>query len=103
MDLRCNKTNCKFNDRYACRAKDIHVSKSTECRTFEHDKQKDNLPKLSSTMFEQAPDIAPFRAKDKVGVLCHAPCLFNKDGVCTANGITVLDNKEAICGTFIEK
>lgn len=104
MDLRCNKLDCKYNDRYACRAKDIHVSKQTECRTYEHDKDKENIEKISKTMFESAPEIAPFRAKEDVGVLCHANCLFNKDGKCKANGITILEGKkDGICGTFIEK
>ena len=104
MDLRCNKTNCKFNDRYSCKANGIHVSKCTDCRTYEHDKRKDGIEKLSNTMFEQSPEIAPFRAKANIEVLCHAHCLFNKEGKCTANGITILDGKkDGICGTFIEK
>ena len=103
MDLRCNKTNCTHNDRYACRANEIHVSKKTECRTYCKDCNK-KVEKLSKTMFEQAPEIAPFRAKDNVDIKCNAKCLFNKQGICKANGITVLDGKnDGICGTFIEK
>lgn len=104
MDLRCNKTDCKFNDKFACRAKDICVSKATECKTYEPSKNKKNIPKLSQTMFESAPEIAPFRAKADVGVDCKAQCLFNKNGKCIANGITILDGKtDGVCGTFIEK
>ena len=103
MDLRCNKTNCRFNDRYSCTANEIHVSNKTYCRTYkkEHGKLVD---KISKTMFEQAPDIAPFRAKNNVNIKCNAHCLFNKNGLCNANGITVLDGKnDGICGTFIDK
>lgn len=104
MDLRCNKTNCKFNDRYSCKAKEIHVSEKTSCRTYEKEPNKVCPEKLSKIMFEQSPEIAPFRAKENVNVECHADCLFNKKGLCKANGITVLDGKkDGICGTFIEK
>ena len=62
------------------------------------------VEKLSKNMFEQAPEIAPFRAKENVDIKCNAECLFNKEGICKANGITVLDGKnDGICGTFIEK
>ncbi len=104
MDLRCNKTNCKFNDRFSCEAKEIHVSKDINCRTYEKQANKVCPEKLSKIMFEQAPEIAPFRAKANVKVECHANCLFNKEGLCKANGITVLDGKkDGICGTFIEE
>lgn len=104
MDLRCNKTCCKHNKQYACKAKEIHVNRDTDCRTFANDKHKPKQEKLSKTMFEQAPEIAPFRAKDDVKIKCNAKCLFNKQGDCIANGITILDAKyDGKCGTFIEK
>ncbi len=104
MDLRCNKTNCHYNDRYSCKAKEIHVGEKITCRTYQNEPNKVRPAKISNTMFEQAPEIAPFRAKENVKVECHAKCLFNKDGLCKANGITVLDGKkDGICGTFIEE
>ena len=102
MDLRCNKTNCKHNDRYSCTAKEIHISETTDCKTYKNEKGKP-LTKISNTMFEQAPEIAPFRAKANIEIKCKADCLFNKNGKCNANGISVLDGKkDGICGTFIE-
>lgn len=106
MDIRCNKTDCKYNNKYACRAKEIHVAKNTDCRTYEKDfkKNKSNLQDVSRDMFEVAPEIGNFSHNDKLCVDCNAECLFNKMGKCNANGITVVeDQKKVFCGTFIEE
>ena len=104
MDLRCNRTDCKYNDKYTCRAKEIHVSKETSCRTFEKDSNKDLPPDIPSTMFEGSIEIAPFREKSCIDIKCNAKCLFNKNCKCIANGISVLNDKDsASCATFIEK
>ncbi|MBQ0017240.1 MAG: DUF1540 domain-containing protein [Clostridiales bacterium] len=104
MDLRCNKLSCKYNNKTTCKAKEIHVSEKTVCKTFERDKDK-KQEKPSKVMFEQAPEFAPFRQKQNTDIKCNAKkCLFNKDGLCHANGITILDGKtDGVCGTFIEK
>ena len=54
--------------------------------------------------FEIAPEVAEFSHKDNTYVDCHAKCLFNKNGKCNANGITVLeDSEKGFCGTYIEE
>lgn len=106
MDLRCNKTNCKHNKNYSCMAKEVHIAKNTDCRTYDRDftKTPNNLPDVSRDMFEVAPEIASYKHDNKMNVKCNAKCLFNKDGRCNANGITVLEKKnDGVCGTFIEE
>ena len=106
MDIRCNKTNCKHNKNYACKAKEIHIAKNTDCKTFDKDvqKSKSNLQDVSRDMFEVAPQIENFSHSDKLCVDCFARCLFNKQGKCNANGITVVEtDTKGYCGTFIEE
>lgn len=104
MDLRCNKTDCKYNNRYACTAKKVEIAKNTDCHTYQKDPQKTkvNLQDVSKDMFEIAPNVERYKHNDKLCVDCKAKCLFNKSGKCNANGITVLESdKDGICGTFI--
>lgn len=106
MDLRCQKTDCKHNNCYACMAKEVHIAKNTDCKTFDKnfEKTENNLQDVSRDMFEIAPEIGNFSHSDKLCVDCKAKCLFNKMGKCNANGITVLQNSEkGFCGTFIEE
>lgn len=106
MDLKCRKTICKHNDKYACMAKTILIGDKTECTTYEKDAQKkvDKLQDVSKTMFESAPELSKYRHNQDCNIKCTAQCLFNKEGKCHANGITVLEGKaDGICGTFIEK
>ena len=104
MDIKCNKTICKFNNCYCCEAKEIHVAQNAECKTFNKDKHKKNLQDVSRDMFEAAPEIAPFRHSKNIDIVCNAQCLFNVNGVCNANGITVLEGKNiGRCGTFIKR
>lgn len=105
MDLKCRKTICKHNDKYACNAKTILIGDKTECTTYEKDSQKkvENLQDVSKTMFEAAPELSKYRHNRDCDIKCTAKCLFNKEGKCNANGITVLEGKaDGICGTFIE-
>lgn len=104
MDIKCNKTICHYNNCYCCEAKGIHVAKNAECRTFEKDETKKNLQDVSRDMFEAAPEIAPFRHSKNIDIACRAECLFNVNGVCNANGITVLEGKSiGRCGTFVKR
>ena len=106
MDLRCNKTNCKHNKNYSCTAKEVHIAKNTDCQTYDRDFEKTsaNLQDVSRDMFEIAPEIESFSHNDRLKVECYAHCIFNRDGHCNANGITVLENnKKGFCGTFIEE
>lgn len=105
MDLKCNKTMCLYNKKYCCYAKEITILKETECGTYEKDQDKNpkDLQDVSKDMFEAAPDISSFRHIKDIKVNCKANCIFNNEGHCKANGITILENKKAgICGTFVE-
>lgn len=106
MDLRCTKTDCEHNHKFACMAKNIDVAKNTECKTYKKDNAKEtkDLQDISRDMFEIAPDVAHYKHNDKMCVDCSAKCVFNKSGKCNANGITVLEEKDnASCGTFIKE
>ena len=105
MDLKCKKLNCKFNDKCACMSKGITVDKNCECATFEksQDLEKVQRQDISRNMFEVAPEIHPFRHNREISIECGAECLFNKDGFCKSNGISVMNGKNSgVCITNIE-
>ena len=103
MDIRCRKTSCKFNDRYTCRAKEILIKKDLACEKFEHVRGK-AVDKTKWLFSENPPQYAPQRDSATIGIGCKAHCLFNKDGKCVANGITLNDLKEKpLCVTFLKK
>ncbi len=57
-------------------------------------------------MFEAAEEFAPANYSVNTSVKCGADCAFNKDNICYANGITVMNDPgsvEAACLTFIKK
>ncbi len=103
MDIRCRKTGCKFNDRYTCKAKEILIKRNMECGTY----LKGDKPPVDKTKWlfsETPPQYAPQRDSSTIGIGCNAHCLFNKNGKCVANGITLNDLKEKpLCMTFLEK
>ena len=104
MDLKCKKLNCKFNDRCACISNGITVARNCECATFEKSDKivKEQRQDISKDMFEVAPDIHPFRHNRNMSIECGAECLFNKDGLCKANGISVMNGKNSgVCITNI--
>lgn len=102
MDIRCRKTNCQYNDRYTCKAKEILVGKQIVCCTYK--KGNKDEPDTSKTMFDRAPEYAPQRDSKTINIGCKANCMFNVDGVCIANGITVNDiNEKPYCMTFVRK
>lgn len=105
MDLKCKKMICKHNDRCACMSKGITVDNNCECATFEPAKDLDDKQQqdISKNMFEVAPDIHPFRHNREISIECAAECLFNKDGICKSNGISVMNGKNSgVCITNIE-
>lgn len=105
MDLKCKKMNCKFNKECACMSKGIKIMKSCECGTYEPcDKLEESQRQdISKDMFEVAPDIHPFRHNKSMSIECSAECLFNKDGLCKSNGISVMNGKNSgVCITNIE-
>ena len=93
VDLKCKCTTCKFNCNCNCKADEITVSHNTVCSSFK---------KTDPTDAEYADEIAQPLVRPNTFVNCTANCLFSKDGMCIANGITVgdLDNT-ATCETFL--
>ncbi len=103
MDLKCKKLNCKYNNKYACVAKGIDVTKTIKCATYDKtdDLPPEQLQDISKTMFTDVPDIHPYRHSKKIKINCDAKCLFNQGGICVANGITVGNEKTcAKCYTY---
>ena len=96
-DIKCGLTNCKFNRGYCCCAKGICVSGNTDCKTFSMWRDK--------TQNEFASDFIKADYSVDTTVSCSADCLFNKDGKCISNGITVTSegNSIASCLTFVKK
>lgn len=102
MDIRCRKTKCRYNDRYTCKAKGIIVDKKVLCSTFE----KGDKPEVDTTkhLFEITPEYAPQRDSKTLSILCHTDCLFNKNGKCVSNGITVNSIAEKpYCVSYLKK
>ncbi len=103
MDLRCRKLDCKFNNHYTCKAKNLAVSKNAVCQIYENDSSKPDADKVVS-IFEKTPKFAPQRDTKSIKIECCAKCLLNKEGICEANGITINDYRgRPYCQTFIKK
>ena len=93
-DLKCGKKNCKHNRGYSCCAKKIEVANNTDCLSFAPIDKRD---------FEAAADFGRANYSVDTAVGCHADCIFQKDNVCIANGITVMgDHNCAICQTYVK-
>lgn len=109
MEIKCRKCECKHNKCCCCTAKEIKVGGNVDCETYEFsEKNAENLKKNSAkNMFEIAIPLNPHVSNKEAKIFCDAKCLFNNNGVCNANGITVLESnknhKTPICATQIEK
>ena len=104
MDIRCRRTMCEHNKGHTCFAGLLDIGSHAICKSFEKDKQKSKEDvDFTKNMFEVAPDYQNSRHIKNVCLKCEAKrCLFNNDGKCRANGITVVDDHErARCGSFI--
>lgn len=104
MDLRCRKTNCKFNKDLTCTAKSIEISAKLECKQYVRKVEK-GLKDFSKQIFTDNPfKVADYRHLKDMCLTCKANCLFNKEGHCLANGITVNEtsSKDAKCITFLK-
>ena len=96
---------CKYNNGCACMSKGITVTRNCECGTFQESDKLDEKQRqdISRDMFEVAPEIHPFRHSKDMSIECSAECLFNKDGICKSNGISVMNGKNSgVCITNIE-
>lgn len=87
MDLRCRKTQCEYNYKYTCKAKEVCINDKILCATYQ--KTDKSEPDTSRHIYERAPDYAPQRESKTANIYCKANCLFNNNGCCESNGITV--------------
>jgi len=104
MDLRCRKTSCSFNKDLTCMAKSIEISSKLECKQYAHKDEKKSKD-FSKQIFTDEPfRVADYRPLRDMSLRCDAKCLFNKDGHCLANGITLNDlfAREPKCITFLK-
>ena len=101
MDIRCRKTSCRFNKGQTCMAHFVEIGETTICKSFIRGKEEIDF---SKNMFEVAPEFSNSRNIKQVNLKCEKHgCLFNQNCRCSANGITILDEKnKPECGTFIK-
>ena len=88
VDLKCFKENCRYNKSCNCHAKGIDIDSTTVCSTFEnslnpHKHEEDRIPQSL--------------IRHNTIARCEATCLFNSDGICTANGITIINENIKNC------
>jgi len=97
-DLKCGLKLCAHNKGYSCCARQITVDKDSDCLTYSPDKHK------NASLFEAGSDFVAADYSVDTNVGCAAPCLFQKDHKCVANGITVSNDgqSKATCLTFVK-
>jgi hypothetical protein len=105
MDIRCRKGLCKYNDRFTCKAKRIIIDKRVVCETFDKDENKNKpVQDVTKDFFECTPHYAPQRDSKALEIKCRTDCLFNHNGTCVSNGITLNSIKEKpYCVSYIKK
>ena len=105
MDIRCRKGLCKFNDKFTCRADRIAVDAKIVCSSYQDDENKDKeVQDVTKNMFTEVPSFAPQRDSKAAQIVCKANCLFNHNGVCVSNGITLNSIKEQpYCISYLKK
>jgi len=104
MDLRCRKTGCKFNKDLTCTANGVDIGLKQTCMTFQSEKGKE-IEDFSSKIFsDNPPKVADYRHLKNIGLKCNAKCLFNRNGHCISNGITInaATTVEPKCITFMK-
>ena len=102
MDIRCRKTECAYNDKFTCRAKNIQIDKDCLCNKYLATEK--NEPDTTKHILETPPDYSTNRECISMDISCKAKCLFNNSSKCESNGITVNAIKEKpFCVTFLKK
>lgn len=103
MDVVCRKTTCRFNEGQKCDRKHLSVTSVADCGDVKVDPAK-KPDDISKRMFDKTPSYAPYKHCKCIEIKCNATdCLFNKDKLCTANGIFVNSRpKNAECCTYIK-
>ena len=103
MDIRCRKELCKYNDCFTCKAKGIIVGREVVCSTYEKDDNKKDQD-VTKSLFERQPCYAPQRDSKALEIKCRANCLFNHNGNCVSNGITLNSIEEKpFCISYLKK
>lgn len=104
MDIRCKKLSCKFNNKYTCKAKELGVGEDIICSSFILDEEKKELDNKKIDIFKDKIEFASQRECKNVDILCSCDCLFNRNGKCVANGITISNLKQKpYCVTYLRK
>ena len=104
MDLRCRKTNCKYNKDLTCHAQSINISNKLVCLEYQNEKGK-GIKDFSKLIFsETPPKVADYRHIKNMCLRCDANCMFNKNNRCLSNGITInaATSNEPKCMTFLK-
>ena len=102
MDIRCRKLDCKHNDKFTCRAKELYVDGEGDCSVYE--KVKKQAPDTTKNLFSEIPEYSIQRDVKRLKIECKAPCILKREGRCIANGITVNEwNKKPVCMTILKK
>jgi len=85
VDLKCKREDCNFNKNCNCMAEGIDVITTTACSTYtpSPDKNKHESDRIPQALI-----------RHNTNVRCTAPCLFESNTECIANGITVLNEPE---------
>ena len=106
MEIRCKKGDCKHNTGCSCSARSIEISRGTGCCSYRKDQVKENLIIENGNIFEISEELVTRNLKS-VPLDCRAKnCLYNRNELCCANGITVIDGNNhdnAECATYINK
>lgn len=102
MDIRCRKTDCKHNDKYTCRAKQIKITKNDSCCSYKQGK-KANI-EASQELFKGKKLFSKHRDTKNMEISCDNDCILKHKGKCRANGVTIndLDGKPC-CMTYLKK
>lgn len=96
VDLKCKCGKCEHNVNCNCNAHHIVIDRRTKCQTFSLSKDENKT--------EFSDEIAQPLVRPSTEVMCDAVCLFNNEGKCLANGITVLNENGSVeCSTFLNK
>ena len=104
MDIRCRKTNCKYNKDLTCLAKKLSISEKLVCLEYKNEKDK-GIKDFSQLIFTSTPPkVADYRHLKDICLSCKAKCLFNNNTRCMSNGITVNSalSDHPKCMTFIK-
>ena len=108
MEIRCKKGNWRHNTGCSCSAHTVEITRGEHCSSYTKDELKENLMIENGNIFQVAEEFVPKNLKN-VPLECQAKsCLYNDQGKCHANGITVIDGEsdgceDADCATYCEK